>query len=474
MSKLTPALGLAALLAGCATAPEPPPSQALPAAYAQAPNQAGRPSGQSAGPASAADAWVPAATPVPAGAWWSVFGDARLDALERRVEQGNQTLAAQLAAYDQARAALGQARAAEFPTVGATASATRGSAAATGGGIGQSVSAGLDASWTPDVWGRVRLQVRAAGATAAASAATLRATRLSLQASLAQAYLQLCTVDAQLALSRDTVAAYQREVDLTEARYRAGVDTAAAVAAARTQLLQAQAAQTDLGATRVQLQDAIAVLVGEAPAEIHLDPATTLPEVPTIPPGVPSELLQRRPDLEAARDAVDAANAQIGVAQTAWLPSLTLGASSGSTASRMAELFKAPTTFWSVGPALAATLFDGGLRSAQVDIARASWRQSVANWRGGVLGAMQQVEDQLAAQRVLATEAGQQAQVVESAQTSLRLARNQYRAGTAPYLSVITAETTATAARNAELVLRNRRYAAAVALIQALGGGWGS
>jgi NodT family efflux transporter outer membrane factor (OMF) lipoprotein len=245
------------------------------------------------------------------------------------------------------------------------------------------------------------------------------------------------------------------------------------VAQARTQLLQAQTSLTDLGVTRAQLQNAIAVLVGQAPAAFTLPDTGVLPAVPDIPAGIPAQLLQRRPDLAAAQAQVAAANAQIGVAQTAWFPNLTLSAQGGSQAGQLAGLFSAPSLFWSLGPQLAATLFDGGLRRAQVESSKAAYRQTVATYRQSVLTALQQVENNLAAQRILAQEAQQQAAVVEAAEVSLRLAQNQYKAGTAPYLNVITAQTTLTSARNAQLTLLNRRYAASVALIQALGGGWG-
>lgn len=456
---------VAALLLGAcaATPPEPPLEVAVPPAYAPA-----------------AASWQPVAplAAMPAGPWWQVFGDPVLDELEARVARHNQSLAAQLAAYDQARAAIAQAQAAYFPTLSAGASATRSKFArsstsvAVPGVIRNSLSASATASWAPDLWGKVRLQVQAGEASAAASAATLRFTQLSLQGQLAQSYLQLRTVDAQIGLAQSTVAAYGRALQLTENRYKAGVDTAADVAAARTQLLQAQTSLTDLGVTRAQLQNAIAVLVGEAPADFSLPAAEGLPAVPRIPPGIPAQLLQRRPDLAAAQAQVQAANAQIGVAQTAWFPSLTLSAQGGSQATRLADLFSAPSLFWSLGPTLAATLFDGGLRRAQLESSKAAYRQTVANYRQDVLTALQQVEDNLAAQRILAQEAQQQAEVVQAADVSLRLAENQYKAGTAPYLNVLTAQTTATGARNAELVLRNRRYAATVALIQALGGGW--
>ena len=490
--RATPAL-LALLLGACATPPEPPVKLALPMHYAQGQGVQGQVDWQPAQHLSAA----------PRGPWWQVFGDPVLSDLEAQVAQHNQSLAAQLAAYEQAQAAIAQAQAAYSPTLSAGASATRSKSASSSnsvalpGRIFNSVSASATASWTPDLWGKVRLQVQAGEATAAASAATLQFTLLSLQGTLAQSYLQLRTVDAQVRLAHDTVAAYARALQLTENRYKAGVDTAADVAAARTQWLQAQTSATDLGVTRVQLQNAIAVLIGKAPADFslaalpgHAEAALAapaqgkaivatamadqaLPLVPDLPAGIPAQLLQRRPDLAAAQAQVEAANAQIGVAQTAWFPSLTLSAQAGSQATRIADLFSAPSLFWSLGPSLAATLFDGGLRRAQVASSQAAYRQTVANYRQDVLTALQQVEDNLAAQRILAQEAQQQAAVVQAAEVSLRLAENQYKAGTAPYLNVITAQTTATSARNAQLTLLNRRYAASVALIQALGGGWG-
>jgi NodT family efflux transporter outer membrane factor (OMF) lipoprotein len=453
-----PALALALLLGACAaTPPEAPPRLALPAAYAPS-----------------AD-WQPAPPPQASGAWWTVFGDARLDALEAEVAAHNQTLAAQLASYQQAQAALAQAQAAYWPTLNASAGVTRsraGNASVQAGSIGSSDSVGATASWTPDLWGKVRLQVQAGAASAQASAATLQGTLLSLQGTLAQSYLQLRTVDAQIVLARDTLAAYARALELTENTYKAGVDTAADVAQARTQWLAAQTSLTDLGVTRAQLQDAIAVLVGQPASSFVLAADPTLPEVPELPPGLPAQLLLRRPDLVAAQAQVAAANAQIGVAQSAWFPDLTLGAQGSSTAVRLAELFSAPSLVWSIGPQLAATLFDGGLRSAQLQASRAAYQQTVANYRGAALSALQQVEDELAAQRILAQEAAQQAEVVQAAGVSLRLAENQYKAGTAPYLNVIAAQNVETGARNAALSLRERRYTAAVGLIQALGGGW--
>lgn len=455
---------LALLLGACAAnPPEAPPKIAMPQAYSE-------PHGrwQTAGN------WAA----MPRGAWWKVFGDPVLDRLEPQVAQHNQTLAAQLAAYEQAQAAVSQARAAYYPTLSATLAGTRAKSSSAGtnslypGRTYDTASATAAASWVPDLWGRVRLQVLAGESAAEASAGTLLSTRLSLQATLAQSYLQLRTVDAQTRLAESTVAAYRHALHLTENRYHAGVDTAADVAQARTQLLQAQTSLTDLGVTRIQLQNAIAVLIGKPPADFSLPALNDLPPVPRIPPGIPASLLLRRPDLAAAQATVEAANAQIGVARTAWFPNLTLSAQGGSQVTAVSQLFSAPSLFWSLGPSLAANLFEGGLRHAQIASARAAYRQTVADYRQAVLTALQQVEDNLAAQRILAEEAVQQAQVVQAAEVSLRLAQNQYRAGTASYLNVITAQTTLFNARNGMFTLLNRRYQAAVGLIQALGGSW--
>lgn len=455
--------GLCALvLAACAARPPMPPlRERLPAAYA---SDAGwRELGE--------------LSPMPGdGAWWQVFGDPVLNRLETELNQHNQSLAAQLAVYEQAQAALEQARAAYAPVLQATAGATRSRSLPSQGGAPaaqNSFSAGLQASWEPDLWGSVRLQVEQGRANLRAAAGTLRYTRLSLQASLASTYLQLRTVDAQARLADTTVRDYARALQLTQGRYSAGVDTAANVAQARTQLLQAQTTRTDLEVTRRQLLDAVAVLAGQPAPGFSIVPDAQLPALPSIPAGVPAQLLLRRPDLAAAAQQVLAANAQVGIDQRAWLPAITLGASGGAQAATLAQLFSAPTLYWSLGPSLAATLFDGGLRDAKLRAGRAAYRQAVATYRQDVLQAMQQVQDNLYAQAVLRHEAEQQDEVVRAAEVSLRLALNQYKAGTADYLGVITAQTTATSARNAVLSLRNRRYAAAVNLIAALGGSWG-
>ena len=447
------ALAALALAACAAQPPQPPLRTPMPAAW-----------GHAVG-------WSRLSAPPPEQAWWRVFGDARLDALAPRVATDNAQLAAQLAVYEQARAALRQADAALWPSASASLGATRQKLAS--GAVGNAVSASATLDWVPDLWGKVRLQVRASGDAARADAATLRGLRLSLQAQLAQAVLQLHVADAQIVLARGIAAADAQTLQLTQRRLAAGVATAADVAAARTQALQSATAVTDLQVGRAQLVDAIAVLVGQPASTFSLPAEPALPELPRIPPGLPSALLQRRPDLVAAAAQVDAANAQLGIAERAWFPDLTLGAQGGAQALTAAGLFGAPALTWSLGPQLAATLFDGGARAAQRAASDAAYRGSVATYRQAVLVALQQVEDQLAAQRLLALEQRQQAAVVGAAEVSLKLAQDQYRAGTAPYLNVLSASNVAAQARSALLALQQRRYVAAVALVQALGGGWG-
>lgn len=464
---LLPAL-LSAALVACTTAPPKPPVPFdVPAQFAESPR------------------WTPLQplATAPQGAWWQVFNDPVLNELEPRVAAANQTLQAALAAYDQALALTNASRAQFYPTLGAGLSASRfkggsGSAANNNAnnfstGPGNSVSADLTASWVPDVWGQVRQQVAANAAAAQASAATVRATQLSLQATLAQTYVQLRVTDAQIHLAEQTVADYAKALQQTGNRYRAGVVSAADVAQARTQWLGARVTRSDLEVTRAQQQHALAVLVGVAPSQLQIPASTAVPAVVAIPAGLPAQVLQRRPDVAAAAAKVAEANAQIGVARTAWLPNINLSAQAGVRGTRWADLFNAPNLFWSLGPALTATLFDGGARRAQLASATANYRQTVANYRQSVLTAFQQTEDNLVAQRVLADEAALQRQTVEAAASAQRLAENQYRAGTVPYLNVLSAQTTANAARSAELGLLGRRLTASVLLIEALGGAWG-
>jgi len=304
------------------------------------------------------------------------------------------------------------------------------------------------------------------------SAGDLESARLSYQAELAQDYLQLRTSDAQKQLLDATVAAYEQSLQLTQNRYASGVAAEADVVQAETQLKTAQAQAIDVGVQRAQLEHAIALLIGQPASSFSLPAAPLTATPPPIPVGVPSELLERRPDIAAAERRVAAANAQIGVAEAAYYPSLTLSASSGFETSSLTQWLTAPSHFWSVGPSISQTVFDGGLRRAQTDYARAGYDASVATYRQTVLAAFQAVEDNLAALRILEQEAQVQDEAVQKAQQSVTLTTNQYKAGIVSYLNVITAQTTALSSETTAVQVRGRRMTAAVLLIQALGGGW--
>jgi len=424
--------------------------------------------------------WLPAAplTTAAPGEWWTIFGDETLNKLESRVASANQSLRASYYAYQQALTLTSLARAAEFPNVGANISATRSSSGSVGGTTATAPatldSASLTASWVPDFWGKVRSQVDANTASAEASRENLLAAQLSLQATLAQNYFQIIQLDKQTALARDTVTAYEKSLQLTQNRYAAGVATRADVAQAQVQLANARVQLAASRVQRAQLEHAIAVLIGEPASDFSLPPTQTLPRPQVVPAGLPSQLLLRRPDLAAAERQVAAANAQIGVAEAAYFPSLTLSAQGGWRSSTFSNLISAPNEFWSIGPALAATLFDGGARSAQVAQSKNAYQQVVAQYRQLSLQAFQQVEDQLAALTILADEAELQQQAIAAADNSLLLSTNSYKAGTVSYLNVLTAQTAAYTARSNALQITGQRLNASVALIQALGGKWGA
>ncbi len=425
--------------------------------------------------------WVlagPLAAP-PQGDWWTIFGDETLNTLEPRVVSANQSLRASYFAYQQALALTDLARSAEFPTLSATVSSSRsssGTSAAIGGtGTTTTISgktAGFAASWAPDFWGKVRRQVESNEASAEASHDNLLAAQLSLQATLAQSYFQIRQVDSQIALAQDTVAAYEKYLQMTQNRYASGVATKADVAQAQSQLANARVQLAAFNVQRPQLEHAIAVLVGEAPSSFSLPPLPGLPQARAIPAGVPSQLLLRRPDLGASERQVAAANAQIGVAKSAYFPALTISAQRGWHSTVFPNLISAPNAFWSVGPSIAETLFDAGARSAQVAQSQGAYQQAVAQYRQLSLQALQQVEDQLAALSALADEARLQEDAVAAADESLRLATNQYKAGTVSYLNVISAQAIAYTARNGKLQIAGQQLTANVALIQALGGSW--
>src|SRR6266566_2496029 len=436
------------------------------------------------------------------GSWWEIFGDPQLNALEPRVNISNQNLAVAEAQYRNARALVREARAAYFPTVtlgvgftrsrqsttfvsGATGGSSSGTSASsststgtTSGSSGSSGGArsdfqlGLDFSWELDVWGKIRRGVESNKAAAQASAGDLEAARLSFQAELAQDYFQLRTLDAQKQLLDETVSAFEKFLRLTQDRFRSGVASQADVVQAETQLKTTQAQAIDVGVQRAQLEHAIAILMGQAPSTFSLPPTPLTATPPAIPVGVPSELLERRPDIAGAERRVAAANAQIGVAVAAFYPTITLNASSGFESSSLAQWFTAASHFWSVGPGISQTVFDGGLRHAQTDAARAAYDATVATYRQTVLSSFQGVEDNLAALRILEEENGVQDDAVQAAEAALLLALNRYKAGVTTYLEVITAQSAALTAERTALDLSTRRMNAAVLLVQGLGGGW--
>jgi len=453
---LLPALALLALLSGCAVGPDyRRPATATPAAYKEA------------------NGWKRAEPRDDAarGNWWQVYGDPVLNALVSQVQVSNQNVIAAAAQVRQAQALLGVARAGYFPTLSGDLSASRGSAAGASA-VGNTDRLSLSAVWEADVWGRIARTVEANQAQAQASAADLRAALLSAQATLVQSYLQLRVNDAERRLLEQTIAAYRRSLAITKNRYAAGVAGRSDVAQAETQLESTQAQAIDLGVARAQLEHAIAVLDGRPPADFRLPPSDAIPVLPTIPVGLPSELLERRPDIAAAERRMAAANAQIGVAQAAFFPSLSISASGGYQNSSLSQLTALPNRFWSLGPSLAAILFDGGARSAQKAQAIAAYDQSVAGYRQTVLTAFQEVEDNLAALRILADEARAQQAARASAAEALQLTDNQYQAGTVSYLNVVTAQAAALAADRASLAIAGSRLAASVSLQKALGGDW--
>jgi NodT family efflux transporter outer membrane factor (OMF) lipoprotein len=435
-----------------------------------------------------AEGWKPA-EPAAAGSgtqWWSVYGDATLDDLEKQIDVSNQTLKASEAAWRQAVALVSQTRAGLLPTVGVTASGTRSggpggrTAAATTvtGGTGTAThpvnqfQLAASASWDIDLWGRIRRTLESNVASARATEAQLAAARLSAQATLASDYIELRIADEQQQLLEQTVEAFTRSLQITQNQYRVGVVAKADVITAQTQLGGARSQLIGVGITRATLEHAIAVLIGKAPADFSLPAATLGAGVPVVPAGVPSSLLERRPDVAEAERRMAAANAQIGVAVAAYFPNLTLSGSYGFASNVVAGLIRAPNNFWSFGASATDTLLDFGARPAQVRQARAAYDATVANYRQTVLTAFQQVEDELAALRILEQQHEVQDETVKSANLAVQLALNQYRAGTVAYTSVVTAQTIALNDAQSLLSIRQNRLTASVALIQALGGGW--
>ncbi len=506
---------LCLLLAGCEVGPDyvrPPPST-LPVAYKEL------------------QGWVPAhpADMADRGAWWTVYNDPLLNQLAAQVAVSNQTVIADEAVFRQNVAVVAQARAQLFPqvdlsasgsrragtsggstvfssssglnsagtTAGSAASATTGAGAGTGtvgtgttaattSGSGTVASTGSSGSgrasnslaiegalsWELDLWGRIRREVESDVANAQASAADLANARLSLQSQLVTDYMLLRAADELNGILTQTVSDFQRALTITQNQYNAGVAARGDVISAETQVAGAQAAVINTGVTRAQLEHAIAVLAGEAPSELTIPPGPLPRAVPLVPPGVPSVLLERRPDIASAERNMEAQNAKIGVAVAAYYPQVTLSGLLGLAGSSFGGLFSVANNVWSIGGSAAETLFDAGARSAAVRQARAEYDQAVATYRQTVLTAFQQVEDELAATRILQQQVAAQARAVDLARRSVAIALNQYRAGTQPFTTVITAQNTLLTDQQALLTVRQNLYTASVALIVALGGGW--
>lgn len=415
------------------------------------------------------------------GNWWQLYGDAELNALVERLNVSNQNLAASEAQYRQARALVRGARAAFYPSLSSSVGATRssqgsgnnsGSTTSSAGGISKSYDLSLNAAWELDIWGKLRRSLESSRAGFEASAADLAALKLSLQAELVQNYLQLRVLDDQQRLLEATVAAYTRSLKLTENQYNAGIVPKSDVSQALTQLKSTQAQAIDLKWQRAQLEHAIAVLIGVPPSELDIAVREQLPTLPEIPVALPSQLLERRPDVAAAERRVMAANAEIGVAEAAWYPDLSISASGGYRGSSFADWVDLPNRFWSLGPQLALTLFDGGARSAELERSEAAYDQTVAQYRQAVLDSFREVEDYLVQLRVLEQEALIQQEALQAARESLRLIENQYRAGTVDFNSVVNVQATALNNERSNLSLLGSRLTASVQLIAALGGGW--
>ncbi|MCW8199338.1 efflux transporter outer membrane subunit [Verminephrobacter aporrectodeae subsp. tuberculatae] len=446
-----------ALLPACSVAPPyQRPEIPLPAAFKEA--------GATWAPAVPADA-------LEHGAWWEAFGDAELNRLAQQLQQSNQNIAAAVAAQAQAQAVLRQQRAALWPAVGLSGRSTR-SGGAAANRSSDSAKATLELDWAPDLWGRLSSGLNQAQASAQASAADLAGARLAALGSLAAAYFQLRAADAEIDLLDATVAGYARSLHIVQNRYAAGIAAQTDVLQAQTQHANARADLAALHQQRAQLEHAVAVLTGQAPAAFALPRARWIVQLPEIPPGLPSTLLQRRPDIAAAERAVAAANAQIGVQHAAYFPSLSLNASLGGSGSGVAELLRAPGTLWSLGLTLAQALFDAGANAARQEQAQAAHGARVAVYRQTVLTAFQSVEDQLTRLHTLQEQEPLRREATAAAERSAQQMLNRYHSGQLGYTEVVTAQATALSAQRALLQLQLERQLAVVALIQALGGGW--
>ncbi|MDB5446713.1 MAG: transporter [Phenylobacterium sp.] len=434
--------------------------------------------------------WRPSdpADQIDRGAWWSMFNDPVLDDLERRVATSNQTVKEFEAVYRQAHAIVAEGRSAFFPTLSGVVDLQRshnggGTNATTTPGTGTAVTVSpsgtttaavgqLEAAWVPDLWGRVRRTVESEKALAQVGAAEIANARLSAQAILAEDYFQLRVLDEEAVLFRDTIAGYRIYLQIVRAQYQEGTQPLSAVLAAQTQLYSAEATLIAIGVTRAQMEHAIAVLTGAPPATHSIPPVRLSRNVPVPPISLPSTLLERRPDIAVAERQVASANAQVGVAISAYFPSLTLSGAYGESASSLGNLFNAATSFWSLGAAVSETLLDFGFRRGQVAAARAFYDEQVATYRQTVLTAFQSVEDELAAARIFQQQEAVLLQTEAAARETVQLTLAEYRAGTVDYTTVITAQAIALTASLNVLTVLQQRLIASVLLVEDLGGGW--
>jgi NodT family efflux transporter outer membrane factor (OMF) lipoprotein len=443
------------------------PSAVLAPTYKEAPPQAFKEAqAQGLAPANPSDA-------LEKGKWWQIYKDPGLNALEDQVGVNNQNVKLAEAQYREAQALVRVARAGLFPTVSVNPSVSEAHALARGvSSTGTSLSLPFAASWEPDLWGSIHRSVTGASATAQASYAELQNATLLYQSELASDYFSLHGLDGDMDLLRRTAVSYNEYLTLTRNRFAGGVASDLDVAQAESQLYGTESALIDLGVSRAQFEHAIAVLMGKPPAELEIPAALLTEPPPPIPVGLPSELLQRRPDVASTERQVAAANENIGIAMAAFYPTLTLSATAGFTGPSLAKWFSLPNRFWSVGPALAETLFEGGRRRAVVAQEQAAYDVTVANYRQTALTAFQQVEDQLAALRILEQETAKVQETVRAADRALTVSTAQYKAGTTDYLTVITSQATLLNAQRTAVDLMTRRLVSSVSLIQAIGGGW--
>ena len=414
------------------------------------------------------------------GNWWDVYEDPQLNALEAQIDVSNQNLKAAQERFEQARAAIRISKSNYYPTITGGASVTQNRISSNSPLFKTGASKNnysdytipIDASWEPDLWGRVRRTVEASRSEAQATAADVANVSLSLHGELAMDYFQLRGLDAQEDLLQSTVVAYEKALELTENRYKAGLASAVDVAQAETQLRTTRAQAIDVGVNRASFEHAIAVLIGKPPAQFSLPSSPLRAVPPAIPPGLPSDLLERRPDVAASERRMQESNAQIGVAKSAYYPLVTLSGSGGFESGVFTTLIQGPSGLWSVGAAATETLFDAGKRHAVTQQAQSAYRESIDTYRQTVLSAFQEVEDNLAALRILNDEEVVQQSAVASAEHSLALSINRYKGGIVNYLEVITAQNAALADEVTEVSIQTRRMQASVLLVKAIGGGW--